>query len=43
VQSRSDAEIRQIVANGKGKMKPVAGLVKKQVDDAIAYVRTLKE
>ena len=43
VQSRSDAEIRQIVATGKGKMKPVAGLAKKQVEDAIAYVRTLKE
>ena len=43
VQSKSDAEIKQIVANGKGKMKPVAGLAEKQVDDVIAYVRTLKE
>jgi mono/diheme cytochrome c family protein len=43
VQSKPDAEIKQIVANGKGKMKPVAGLAEKQVEDVIAFVRTLKE
>jgi len=43
VQSRSDAEIRQIIATGKGRMKPVGGLARKQVEDVIAYVRTLKE
>jgi mono/diheme cytochrome c family protein len=43
VQSKPDAEIKQIIANGKGKMKPVAGLAEKQVEDVIAYVRTLKE
>jgi mono/diheme cytochrome c family protein len=43
VQSRSDAEIKQIITTGKGKMKPIAGLAEKQVEDVIAYVRTLKE
>lgn len=43
VQSRSDAEIRKIITEGNGKMKPVTGLSDKQVDDVIAFVRTLKE
>jgi mono/diheme cytochrome c family protein len=43
VQSKSDAEIKQIITTGKGKMKPVAGLTEKQVQDVITYVRTLKE
>lgn len=43
VQSKSDAEIKQIVTSGKGKMPAVAGLTEKQKDDVIAYVRTLKE
>ncbi|HML18143.1 MAG TPA: cytochrome c [Bryobacteraceae bacterium] len=43
VQSKTDAEIKEIITNGKGKMKPVAGLSEKEKDDVIAYVRTLKE
>jgi mono/diheme cytochrome c family protein len=43
VQSKSDAEIKQIITAGKGKMKPLGGLAEKQVEDVIAYVRTLKE
>ena len=43
IQSKSDAEIKQTITAGKGKMKPVTGLTEKQIDDVIAYVRTLKE
>ena len=43
VQSKSDAEIKQIITTGKGKMKPVGGLAEKQMKDVIAYLRTLKE
>jgi len=43
VQSKSDAELKQIVTAGKGKMKPVAGLTDRQVGDVVAHVRTLKE
>jgi mono/diheme cytochrome c family protein len=43
VQSKSDGEIKGIITNGKGKMKPIGGLSEKQVEDVIAYVRTLKE
>src|ERR1035438_7872658 len=42
VQARTDADIKKIVTTGNGKMKPVAGLADKQVDDVIAYVRTIK-
>jgi hypothetical protein len=42
VQSKSDAELKKAITEGKGKMKPVAGLSAKQVDDVVAFVRTLK-
>lgn len=42
VQALSDADLKKVVADGKGKMKPVAGLSAKQVDDVVAFVRTLK-
>ena len=42
VSSASDAEIKEAIAKGKGKMKPVASVTGKQVDDVIAYVKTLK-
>jgi cytochrome c5 len=43
VQAQSDDELRKIVTEGKGKMKPVASVTGKSVDDVIAYVRTLKK
>jgi len=42
VQAQSDADLKKIVTDGKGKMKPVAGLSAKQVDDVVAFLRTLK-
>ena len=43
VQSKTDADLKKIITAGKGKMKPVSGLTDKQVDDLVAFVRTLKE
>jgi hypothetical protein len=31
-----------VVKNGKGKMKPVAGLTDQQIKDAVAFYRGLK-
>jgi mono/diheme cytochrome c family protein len=50
VKPASDPEIKKLteaqmiaaVKNGKGKMKPVAGLADAQVKDVAAYFRTLK-
>ena len=46
----SDPEIKKLTAdqmiaavkNGKGKMKPIAGLTDEQVKEVVAYFRTLK-
>ncbi len=43
VQSLSDAELKGVIAKGKGKMKPVSALNARQNDDVIAYIRTLKK
>lgn len=37
----SEAEMLAAVKNGKGKMKPVAGLTPEQMKAAVAYYRTL--
>jgi mono/diheme cytochrome c family protein len=42
VQSLNDAALKKIVVEGKGKMKPVS-LSGQEIDDVIAYVRTLKK
>jgi mono/diheme cytochrome c family protein len=43
VQGQTDAQLKDIVVKGKGKMKGVAGLTPQQQDDVVAYMRTLKE
>jgi mono/diheme cytochrome c family protein len=43
VQKLSDADLKKVITEGKGKMKPVAGLSDAEVDNVIAYVRTLKQ
>ena len=43
VQALSDAELKSILAAGKGKMKPVKSVTGAGVDDVIAYMRTFKE
>jgi len=41
VQAKSDAELRKDITEGTGKMKPVKGLSDKDLDNVIAFVRTL--
>jgi mono/diheme cytochrome c family protein len=43
VQKLSDAQLAAISKNGKGKMKPVAGLTDAQISDVVAFQRTLKK
>ena len=43
VQAKSDADLKKVITQGSGKMKPVASVAGKQVDDVIAFVRTLKQ
>jgi len=43
VQSQSDADLTNIITNGKGKMPKYDGkLTKDQITDAVKYIRTLK-
>lgn len=41
VQKKSDADIRKVILEGSGKMKPVKGLSDLDIANVIAYVRTL--
>ena len=43
VQKQSDADIKKVIVEGKGKMKPVPGLSDAEIDNVIAYVRTFKK
>jgi len=43
IQAKSDADFKKTITTGQGKMKAVAGLTDAQVDDAVAFVRTLKQ
>ena len=43
VQAMSDADLKKIVSDGKGKMQPIKSVTGKSVDDVVAYVRTLKK
>lgn len=41
VQSKSDGELGKIVTEGTGKMKPVKGFSDQQVQDVVAFLRSL--
>jgi mono/diheme cytochrome c family protein len=43
VQSLSADDLKKIVTEGKGKMKPIKSVTGPSVDDVVAYVRTLKK
>lgn len=43
VQKMSDAELSEVITNGKGKMKPSQGLKPEDVKGLVAYIRTLKK
>jgi hypothetical protein len=42
-QIRRMAELKKIITEGKGKMKPVKAVSGAAVDDVVAYVRTFKQ
>lgn len=41
IQSKSDADLKKVILEGDGKMKPVKDVDAKAADDIVAYVRTL--
>ena len=43
VQAKTDDQIRKIVLEGEGKMKPVKDMDAKAIEDVTAFVRTLKK
>lgn len=43
VQALSDDDIKKIITEGKGKMRPVTAVTGAAVDNVIAYVRSLKK
>ena len=42
-QMLSDDAMKKILTTGQGKMKPVASVTGKSIDDVIAFVRTFKK
>lgn len=43
VQALSDAEMKKIISEGKGKMKPIKTVTGADADNVVAYIRTLKK
>ena len=43
VQAMSDAQLKNAVTAGTGTMKPVAGVAGADLDNVVAYIRTLKK
>jgi mono/diheme cytochrome c family protein len=43
VQSKSDADLKKVITEGQGKMKPLSSVTGAAVDNVIAYLRTLKK
>jgi len=41
--SESSADVKKVVAEGQGKMKPVASVTGADLDNVVAYVKTLKK
>jgi mono/diheme cytochrome c family protein len=43
VQSMTDDDLKKIITDGKGKMKPVSAVSGSAADNVVAYVRSLKK
>jgi len=43
VQAKSDADLKKAITAGTGTMKPVAGVAGADLDNVIAFVRSLKK
>src|SRR5580700_9337027 len=42
VQAMSDDDLKKVITDGKGKMKPMASVSGADADNVVAYVRSLK-
>jgi mono/diheme cytochrome c family protein len=43
VQKMSDADLKKVITDGKGKMPPIRSVTGKSLDEIVAYIRTLKK
>jgi len=43
VQAMSDDDIKKVIADGKGKMKPAKTVTGADADNVVAYIRSLKK
>jgi mono/diheme cytochrome c family protein len=43
VQAHSDADLKKVITDGQGKMKPIASVTGGSADDVVAYVKSLKK
>ena len=43
VQSMSDADLKKVITDGQGKMRPIASVTGSSADDVVAYIRTWKK
>ncbi len=43
VQAMSDADLKKVITDGKGKMKPIKTISGGDADNVVAYVRSLKK
>ena len=43
VQAHGDADLKKVVTDGQGKMKPIKSVAGKDLDNVVAYVRSLKK
>ncbi len=42
-QAKSDADLKKAITDGTGTMKPVAGIAGADLDNVVAFLRTLKK
>ena len=43
IQKMSDEDLKETIVKGQGKMKPVKSVAGKDIDNVVAYVRSLKK
>jgi mono/diheme cytochrome c family protein len=43
IQGMSDADLKGVIEHGKGKMKPISSVTGADLDNVVAYVRSLKK
>jgi mono/diheme cytochrome c family protein len=43
IAKKTDAELREVISKGRGKMPPVTGISEKELKDIVAYVKSLSK